>query len=295
MLELGAGADILRGVSWLYIGLIGVLVIAALWLPKRWWQKLIGVVAVLLVFTGPAYLRNRDRGQIVDKRKARYEAAKALFDERCKTAGEKIYETVEEVEEVLLTSVRGRFAISNYADQQWMYAGFPGESSGGQYVMEFLYYNIPQHGQYLRALGPTPGGTRGYRYVDIQKDQTRIRYMLRSADDYSVGGSDPVKSYAIEKPATDEPPRYVVAYEAINDPEGRAQWIAGGRVTVIDRKNGKLLGEFVRYALEPGFGNTDGERSPWAFAVQCPQSEYGGRTGHIRSFVERVVKPKQGK
>lgn len=91
MLELGVGADILRGIGWLYIGLLVVLVIAALWFPERWWQKLLGVIVVLLVFTGPAYLRNRERGQLVDERKARYKAAKVLFDERCKTAGEEIH------------------------------------------------------------------------------------------------------------------------------------------------------------------------------------------------------------
>ena len=67
MLELGPGADILRTLGWLYIGLIVVLVGASLWFPKRWWQKVVGVAVVLLVFTGPAYLRNRERAQIVDE------------------------------------------------------------------------------------------------------------------------------------------------------------------------------------------------------------------------------------
>ena len=66
MLELGAGADILRALGWAYLGLMALLIVAALWLPKRWWQKVLGVVAVLLVFAGPAYMRSLERTQLVD-------------------------------------------------------------------------------------------------------------------------------------------------------------------------------------------------------------------------------------
>ncbi len=44
-----------------------------------------------------------------------------MFDERCKTAGYKIYKTVENVEGVTLLNVWPR--EKSYEDQMWEYAG----------------------------------------------------------------------------------------------------------------------------------------------------------------------------
>lgn len=138
MLELGAGADILRALGWLYLGLMALLIAVALWLPKRWWLKAIGVIAVLLVFVGPAYMRSHERAQLVDEHKARYEAAKAVFDERCKTAGAKIYRTVDDVEGVLLLNVRPRASERDRHDKNWPDAGIASDHGGDGYVVSFL-------------------------------------------------------------------------------------------------------------------------------------------------------------
>jgi hypothetical protein len=294
MLELGAGADILRGIGGLYLCLIAVLVGVALWFPQRWWQKALGVLVVLLIFMGPAYIRNRERSQQVDAQKARYAVAKALFDERCKTAGEKIYRTVDNVEGVLLVNPRPNRSNADRANRDWLGAGFPGESGGAQYIMEFLYFNKPQSGMNGRELGWIRGGIQGYPYVDTGEQGKHLRYTLRPESQY-VYGSDPIKAYGKQELVAAALPRYAISYENIEDPEGRANWIAGGRVAIVDRTNGELLGEFVRYAFESGFGNVSGERSPWGFASQCPVTSYGGSSGHIRSFVEQVIKPKQEK
>ena len=219
MLELGPGADILRGLGWLYIGLIVVLVGASLWFPKRWWQKVLGVAVVLLVFTGPAYLRNRERAQVVDEHKTRYEAAKALFDERCKTAGEKIYGTAEDVEGVMLSNVRVDDTTANEANPNWIGAGFPKESGGSQYIMEFLYYHrIPDSPLTLHGVLPASGGLRGYRYVDVEEGGQRMRYALRKESEY-VGAANPVAAYGVRAATSAPPPVHVVTYENIQDPE----------------------------------------------------------------------------
>lgn len=296
MLELGAGADILRALGWLYVGLMALLILAVLWFPRHWWQKTIGMVAVLLIFVGPAWIKSQQRSHLVDQYKAKYEMAQKLFAERCKSAGEKIYRKVEDVEGVLLTNTRGTFSIENYRDPNWAYAGFPGESSGSQYIMEFLFYNIPASGKALRSLGPTPGGMRGYSFVDVEVNGIRQRYRLRDQSDYSlVGFSDPVDRYGLRAPASKVvSTRYSISYENLNDSEARALWIAGGRIQVMDLETKEVLGEFVRYSFDPGLGDTSGERLAWLFSHQCPLSSYGGRTGHIRSFVEQVIRPKQG-
>jgi len=167
---------------------------------------------------------------------------------------------------------------------------------GNEYIMEFLYYNVPSHDNQIRQLtpesrDPQSRGHAGYRYVDVEDEEGMVRYSLRK--DAVAGTSDPVDRYGNRTSAPQPFSRYAVVYEDIPDPEARASWIAGGRVRVVDQETGEILGEFVRYAFERGFGSTVGERSPWFFAFQCPESSYGGRGGHIRSFVEQVVKPKQ--
>ncbi|WP_143694923.1 hypothetical protein [Variovorax sp. JS1663] len=290
MLELGAGADILRSLSWLYIGLIAVLVVLALWLPSRWWQKLICVIAVLLVFTGPAYMRSRERSQIVDEGKARYEAAKALFDERCKTAGEKIHKTVENVEGVQLLSVRRRASNADRADPGWIYAALPDEASEDWYIRSFLFWEHLQDGQgqsdanraarsYLNA---TPSPYPGYRFVDAKESNGSFqRYVLV-----------PKEGKLEKSTAEGQLARYAVSFSSIDTSDVRQHWIAGAKVIVTDTQSSEVLAEGTWYAFDPGLGNTDGGRSPWGFAKVCPQSGHGASP--TRFFVNQVLKPKQG-
>lgn len=291
MLELGVGADLVRGVGWVLWGLIAL----GLWLawskPKTIVGKVICVVLVLVIPTailGPTAYRNHEY-------RKRYEVAKALFEERCKTAGEKIYKSVEGVEGIRLLNIRADGLSGNEANQYWPGAGFPKESSGNEYIMKFLYYHhAPENDQSLHAIRPVPGGLRGYRYVDVEEGGQRFRYTLRDASEY-VTAADPLKAHGERSVSDRPPPRYVIAYEDIQDPEGRAHWIAGNRVTVGDTASGELLGEFIQYSFEAGFGSRAGHRQPWAFARQCPKPSLRSTTmGHIRFFVEKVLKPKQG-
>lgn len=49
--------------------------------------------------------------------KLRFNAAKAIFDERCKTAGEKVYETAKDVRGIYLVNVRRSGNASKMMDQ----------------------------------------------------------------------------------------------------------------------------------------------------------------------------------
>lgn len=86
-----------------------VVIVLALWLPKTRRGKGIALAVVLIALLVPAlriYERAQAREQASAEHRQRYEAAKAHFDERCKTAGEKIYKTVEEVEGIRLLNIR---------------------------------------------------------------------------------------------------------------------------------------------------------------------------------------------
>jgi hypothetical protein len=291
------GRDLFKMAGFIYIAISITAIGLALRYAEPGKSKIIAVLLVAALFSIlplQGYWQLLKQRRVADEFKVRFDKAEALFDERCKTAGEKIYRPVEDVEGIVLVNPLGRFSLGNLADRDWIGAGFPHESGGNHYIMEFLYFNKPKVGQYARSLGPKPGGLKGYPYVDIEEQGTHFRYKLVAESEYK-NLSDPVKDYGSKDIVNADYPRYEVTYNNITDPEGRANWVAGGRLTVVDRANNELLGEFIRYAFEPGLGNTYGERSPWGFAQLCPVSTYGGGPGHIRSFVERVLKPKQGK
>lgn len=308
MLELGAGADILRAVSSLYLVLIVVLVVLALWLPKRGWQKALGVVAVLLVTVGPAIKRNQEEMQQVDERKVRYEKAKALFDGRCKTAGEKIYRTVDGVQSIKLINPRQKKVQGvDEVDQNWQGAGIPKESTGEQYILNFLFYDVPSEGKAIRHLDPGgtegpygsiaagigPKGIKGYQYVEVEENGAWVQYSLKELT--AAIPPEGFGRYGKRELATRPSPTYAVVYENIADPEGRSNWIAGARVTVMDQRSGELLGELVQYSFEAGFGSTAGFRQPWAFAQRCPSpAPSTTEEGTVRFFAQKILKPIQG-
>src|SRR6218665_2114151 len=162
MLELGAGADILRAIGWLYIGFAAALLWACLWFPRRWWQKIVWAVMVLLVFLLPMYWRQAEKSRIVDARKARYEKGKALFDERCNTAGAKVYKTVEDVEGVLLQEVWPRASDSDWHNPHWPNAGLPDQYAEEDRDTHDRHKSIP-----------------GYAFVDVKEgDGFVYRYRL---------------------------------------------------------------------------------------------------------------------
>jgi hypothetical protein len=111
MLELGVGADIVRGIGAILWGVLAIALLVALLTPKTILGKALSTLLVLAVFFGPMI-----PGAVrTHEHKQRYEKAKALFDERCKTAGEKIYRTVDNVEGITLLKLREE--PINFSDQ----------------------------------------------------------------------------------------------------------------------------------------------------------------------------------
>jgi hypothetical protein len=288
---------VLGAVGWTYLILAAVALALTVWLPKQRGVKVLSFLAVLaLVSILPlrGYRAIVEQQRAADEFKDQYAKAKALFDERCKSAGEKIYRKTAPVSEILLVNPRQAGSLSvDIADPKWPNAGFPLESTGIQYVMEFLYFYQPPDGLRSGALTPSGGGIPGYRHVHVVENGIHVRYSLRRPETHR-GRADPLESYGVRQKVDEPIPRYAVEYENIPDPEGRASWIAGGRVKVTDRVTGELLGEFVRYSIEPGLGSTDGSRQPWAFARWCPQGKYPGSTGHVRMFVQQILIPDGG-
>ena len=222
--------------------------------------------------------------------KERYAKAKALFDERCKTAGEKVYRTIEGVEGVLLENVRpDDDRLKNRANPNWADAGLPDEAGGDWYIRNFLGWEHRQFAQQRGYLNSHPTNQNGftvypgYQFVDVREKKDAIeRYRFKK----------PPESDLVHAPVEGNHARYAVEYRNMTDPIDRALWVAGTVVTITDTQTNQILAEKTWYSLEPGQGSTAGFRSPWGFAITCP-SLTGWRGGATRMFVDQVLKPKK--
>jgi hypothetical protein len=287
MLELGIGADIVRGIGWVFTLAFFAALALALWRGKTRRRKLINVGLVLLVFIGPA-LPGMYRSF---ETKQKYANAKALFDERCKTAGEKIYQTVDNVEGVLLLNVRPGVEniLANEANPNWLDAGLPNERGGEEYIASFLMWEQHQDKRNPRGgLNYAPSDLPGYRYVDVKSDDSTIyRYTL--AEPGNPDSAKLSKSILKGKPA-----QYAVSFVNIRNEADRQHWVAGTTVTVTDTQSAEVLAESTWYAIEPGQGSRAGTRQPWRFALSCPDIRGSRERTPTRFFVDQVLKPKKG-
>lgn len=278
MLELGVGADIVRGVGFMVVGLFAAALVAALTLPKPWKAKTAWAVLVLAIFIGPA-IPSIVRGI---EHKQRYAKAKALFDERCKSAGERIFKTAAGIDGLVLLNIRPAPNAASRANQMWPDAALPDEFGGEWYLISFLGWEQKQGGR-PGPVNLVPTSFPGYKFVDVRIDaNTYERYRL-------VEESIPIGKHWKLGPGQRhaEPSRFAVAFENLVSPEDRELWVAGTRISIVDTATGELLAERTSFAFEPGLGSTQGFRQPWGFAIGCPQFVHGAQT---RNFVERVLK-----
>jgi hypothetical protein len=157
--------------------------------------------------------------------------AKALFAERCKTAGVVIKRTVKDVEGIELAKIRPKleYADRRYFDPMFEGAAMAGEVSGSHYIRQFLLsefrYNYaptnrgelspPDSGIGYQQLSPTSG----YRFVEVRPTGGENRYRYRLAPEgQGVAEEAYLQKEAVSSPAT----RYAVDYEDLVEPRDRA-------------------------------------------------------------------------
>lgn len=245
-----------------------------------------------------------------EPQRSRLQIAEAMFQERCKSAGERIYRTAENVEGVFLMKVRPNEI--NYGDQFKMDDPYGHDSGGETYIKIFFtsFYRTPS--------APPPGWTPrlGYRYVEAldPKDGKRYRY---TGSKRAVGKMDAnapnvqidlrrnpkfdlnIYAFVLEKaPAPGPAPRYGVTYDDISTREEREYWIAGSSLRVIDLRSNEVMAERIGYMMDRGQGDRGGGRSPWLLAAShaCPAFpvDPGGhayQTDQTHDFVVKALKP----
>lgn len=285
--------DLLKAAGFGLLALAALGIVLALWLPRKWWQKGIALAAVLLLISIPVRQGVKEVAQeqkAVDDYKERYAKAKALFDERCKTAGEKIYKTVDGVDGFVLMKLRPGGV--NQADQYAMNDPYGADLWGNGYVQQMLggkdaqgfpNSNMRQGATYKFVVTKDPRDGLNYRYELSAEVSSRseISIVQRSIDEKQM-------------------PRYGVSFDDISTKEERDYWIAGSSLRVVDLKTNEVLAERVGYMFDAGQGNTSGGRSPWLFATYnaCPAFPKPNGTnprqiGQTRVFVEKVLRSKR--
>jgi hypothetical protein len=243
----------------------------------------------------------------------RLQIAEAMFRERCKIAGERIYRTIEDVEGIFLMKLRPE--KNNLSDQFVLDDPYGSDSAGESYIKTFFsgFYRIPMthplgwkpklgYG-YVEAIDPKDGGR--YRYTGSTKAVGKMDAMAPNVQmDLKRNPNFDMNIYAFvlsRVPATGPIPRYGVIYDDISTREEREYWIAGSSLKVIDLQTNETIAERIGYMMDRGQGNMSGGRSPWLLAAYhaCPAFPVAPagnpvQVDQTRNFAVKVIKPKQG-
>lgn len=306
------GGDILRLIGWAYIGAAGLAIILALVFANGVRNKVLAALVVLVLFSVWPLMSLREDRQRHDEHLARLNASMALLQERCKSAGEKISRTIENVDGVVWMKWRGE--KTNQGDQFRLDDPYGQDCGGEDCIAQLL------RAEKGRELNPEEAKrhSKGYGFVETIDPRDGIRYRYTgviklswSADELEAykkrtGGSPPAFSYtfSLNRESIDRyTARYGITWDDISTSEDREHWIAGGSLKVVDLQTNEILAERVGYMMDRGQGGRAGFRSPWLFAVQdaCPEFPHEptetrrGRTLHeTRDFVLKVLRQQKG-
>jgi len=280
---------------------------------KRLRNNLIATPLALLAAFAWAYIassddraRQREMQAKAEARQKEYLASKAIFEERCKSAGEKIYQTVENVEGITLLNVPKESTSTSFNDPMWENAALPQVGKGKGYIRNLLNWEIfykNDRRRFTQAVDPRPEYKNlqiklygyydeldhnaqvlfGYKYIDVKEQNQYFRY--KYPNNNLRKDTDTMDIEYIEQPS-----RYALDYKPIIDPLDRKHWIAGLRVDIYDLKDNSLMASKTWYSIAPGQGHNY-QTDEWAHPSICPEED---RTTPIRFFVTRVIKPKQG-
>ena len=221
--------------------------------------------------------------------------AQAMFAERCKTAGEKIYKTVENVDGVYLLKIRP--TAVNFGEQFRLDDPYGSDLGGDGYILSFLRgfhtpptqlgaeKTSPPRAWYAEAIDPEDG--QRYRYTG------RIEEPWQTNKSYLKGFTRFVLDKVVAPGAA---PRYGVTYDDISTREEREYWIAGISLKVVDLHTNEVIAERVGYMVDWAQGSRVWGAAPWLLATQhaCPRFPGRHSVSQLRQtekFVEKVLRP----
>lgn len=212
------------------------------------------------------------------------EKAMALFAERCKSSGETIKRTVENVDGVVWMKWREPYSnAGNFAEQFKLNDPFGRDCGAETCIADLLRVSKGAE------LNPEEARrqSRGYRFVETldPRDGQRYRYTATLGHNWSeesverskreTGEGPSMHSYRmklVREPIEAFSARFGIVWEDASTEEDRKYWIAGGKLFVVDLSSNERLAQRVGYMVDQGQGSQEGGRSPWLFARRnaCP-------------------------
>ena len=295
--------DIFRFIFFAFWGGVLFLLVIVWWVVykcsdpgKAWRNNIIATVVVLGSVLAWIFIPSADERRLNREAEIRRQnrlKSRAVFEELCKTAGEKIYRTADNVEGVTLLKVWNDKYIHS-ENKLWEYAGLPKQYDNEDYIQGFLEWEaeiIPTGYPHYNDMLLVPEEEKRpyilhgrYSYVDVkQKDGIFLRYHL---------GENYKKDYKMTSMPISTPARYAVTFENPIVPEEREHWIAHTRATVIDLQDNTVMATKDWYSFESQQGY--GSYTMWATAATCPDPDRSSTAYPIRLFIGDVLKPKPG-
>jgi len=229
--------------------------------------------------------------------------AMAMWQQRCKSAGEFIHHSVDGVAGIALLKIRTGV---NFSNQFRLDDPYGSDSTNDEYLLNFLRGFYHQDG--VASLPGSPPRI-GYRFVEARdpKDGSLYRYTGRFEEPWLTNKSY-LKGYirfVLDKtPIEAFSARYGVTFDDISTREERELWIAGSSLKVIDLQTQAVIAERVGYMVDAAQGSRARQREPWLFAADnaCPDFNrrlarrmpgpaFVAQPGQTLDFVETVLKP----
>jgi hypothetical protein len=279
-LDLTPFGSLLKSLGYLYWLVALAIVLLALWWPKRWWLKLTSAAIVSVVVMYPVFVSPIEKHiEVANEERLRFKerlsAAAAHFEMRCRSAGERITRTVDNVDGVMWMKWRGEaFDESDQFTPEDPY----GRGCGGEACIAgllFEYRMVPGAGglvpsrrrmySYVEAIGPVDGRTYRYRKASADAQLEREQVASRLA-------------------------QYGVEWVDVSTPEDRQHWVAGGALRIVDLRTNEVVAERIGYLMDRGLGDRAGSRTPWSWARShgpaCPPIQ-----DHNLPFITKVLNP----
>ncbi|WP_295636737.1 hypothetical protein [uncultured Methylibium sp.] len=305
-IDLTPFGSVLTSIGVVYWLLAAIAVVIALAQPKTTGGKAWATGIVLVVFGAMPVSGMWQQ----HKAHSRWKEAMALFEQRCKSAGERITRTVENVEGVVWMKWRepgpnldDQFKLDDPYGQDCWGEGCLIELVRVTRGVQFSPEGAKQHqGAYAFVETIDPKDGRWYRYFGAMKLPPSWTAEGVAKLKREEGKDPPSFSYRVsfEREPIDKPTaRYGITWDDISTREDREHWIAGGSLKAIDLSNNEVIAERRGYMVDrgQGAGRQGSFRSPWGFAaeVACPPKlDAGGKrtqVGFTARFANKVLQP----
>jgi hypothetical protein len=318
-LDLTPFGGLLAALGWLYWVLAMALIVFALWLPRKPWLKLMLAASVACAVIYPLFVRpvqqhvaGREQAQV--EYRLRLAEATALFEARCRSAGETRKRIVEGVDGVVWMKWRAKRGPGHYRDQFSITEPYGTDCSEEECIDQllklenqgnrFVQEAARRKNRYRFVETTDPADGLKYRYVGSMSVSPSWTAAGIEAHRKQTGQDVPDYSYLFKsrRERIDRfSARYGITWDDISTREDREHWIAGGALRVVDLQGNEVIAERIGYMMDRGLGDESGSRQPWGYAEQdaCPQFPQIGahdprrrRTYNESSdFVTSVLRP----